>query len=52
MAGLPAKKLDEEIRSSIRNRCMLGKLLGRRHQDRQFHQLLEPVQIAEMFLRG
>src|SRR5579864_5906104 len=33
--------------------CVLGKLLGRRHQDRQLDELLKPVQVAQMlFCRG
>jgi hypothetical protein len=49
--GLRPEELDKQIGCAVADRGVLDKFRGRHHQDREFHELLQPVQIAEMLLR-
>ena len=50
MPGLMTKNLHKEIRSSVRDSRMFGKLLSGRHQYRELDEFFQAVDIAQMFL--
>lgn len=52
MAVLGAEELNEQIRCTVSDGGMLGKLLRRGQNNAQLYQLLYAIQVAKMLLRA